>query len=311
MAKYVAGRVLRMVPVLLILSVVVFSLIYFLPGDPATLMVQDAMAMSKDALEAIREYYGLNDPLHVQYLRFLSRAIRGDFGRSIRTNRPVMFEIVSVFPSTVQLTLAAMIVAVALGGVLGTIAALNHGSLIDNLSMVVSLLGVSVPIFWLGLLLILVFGLKLRWVPITGEEGWRRLILPAIALGSSPAGIIARLTRASLLEILRQDYVVTARAKGLRERSVIIQHALRNALIPVVTVVGLQFGSLLGGAVITEAVFARRGLGTLAVEAVLVKNFPVIQGTVFVAAITYMLINLMIDVLCAWLDPRIRYVEES
>lgn len=309
MIRYVTGRLVRMVPVILLLSIVVFSMMHFLPGDPATLMLSESSAASKEAVERLREQLGLNDPLYVQYWRFISKAVRGDFGYSIRTHRPVMGMILEVFPSTIQLTLAAMLFAVLMGVVLGVIAAVRHNSLLDNFSMVLSFAGISMPIFWVGLLLMLVFCIRLGWFPVTGQGGWKRLVLPAISLGLGSAAIIARLTRASLLEVLRQDYMTTARAKGLREWVVVIRHGLRNALIPVVTIVGLQFGSLLGGAVITETVFARQGIGQFAVNAVLMKDFPAVQGTVLVAAISYMLVNLMVDMLYAWLDPRIRYVE--
>jgi peptide/nickel transport system permease protein len=298
-----------MIPLILLISIFVFSMMHFLPGDPATLMLRESAAMSQEAVEMLRERLGLNDPLHVQYWRFISRAVRGDFGRSIQTNRPVLGMLGEVFPQTLQLALASMGVAVLIGITLGTIAALRQNTWIDNVSMVLALVGVSMPIFWVALILILVFGVKLGWVPITGQGGIKRLILPAISLGWGSAGIIARLTRASLLEVMRQEYITVARAKGLREMVVVTRHGLRNAIIPVVTIVGLQFGSLLGGAVITETVFARQGIGRVAVNAILLKDFPLVQGTVFMAALAYMVVNLVIDIVCAWLDPRIQYGE--
>jgi peptide/nickel transport system permease protein len=300
-----------MIPVLFLLSLFVFSMMHFLPGDPATLMLVESQATSVEAVERLREQLGLNDPLHVQYWRFVSRAVRGDFGRSVQSRRPVMDSIMEVFPQTLQLALAAILVSASMGLVLGSIAALKQNSLFDNASMLVALSGVSMPIFWVGLLLMLVFSVKLGWIPVTGQGGVKRLILPAIALGWGAAGVIARLTRASLLEVLRQDHVMVARAKGLRERSVVVTHGLRNALIPVITIVGLQFGGLLGGAVIAETVFARQGVGRLAVNAVLVKDFPVVQGSVFIIAIAYMFVNLFVDVVIAWLDPRIKYSAET
>ena len=229
----------------------------------------------------------------------------------MQTNRPVLGEILEVFPQTLQLAFAAMIVAAIVGLFFGTVAALKQNTVIDNVSMVFALAGVSMPIFWVGLLLILVFSVKLDWIPVTGQGGIKRLILPAIALGWGSAGVIARLTRASLLEVMRQDYVTVARAKGLQERIVVRRHALRNALIPVTIILGLQFGALLGGAVITETVFARQGIGRLAVNAILVKDFPLVQGTVFVAALAYMLVNLFVDIGIAWLDPRIQIGAET
>jgi len=306
-ARYIGERLLRMIPVLLLLSMLVFSMMHFLPGDPAAVMLNESAALSKEAIEALRERLGLNDPFYVQYWRFISRAMQGDFGRSIQTNRPVLPEIWAVYPSTLQLALASLVVAGVVGVTLGVVAALNQNTPIDSVSMIIALAGVSMPIFWVGLLLILVFSLYLGWFPITGQGGWKRLVLPAVSLGWGSAGIIARLTRASLLEVLRQEYIVTARAKGLRGRIVIVEHALRNAFIPVITILGLQFGNLLGGTVITETVFARQGIGLLAVNAILVKDFPLVQGTIFVAAISYMLVNLGVDVLIAALDPRIQY----
>jgi ABC-type dipeptide/oligopeptide/nickel transport system permease component len=292
------------------ISFLVFMMLHLLPGDPVTAMLSESSAASAEAVSEMRQQLGLNDPLPVQYWRFLSGAVRGDFGTSIQTHRPVMGMILDVLPSTLRLTAAAMATAIALGILLGTLAAIRQHSWLDTGSMLVSLIGVSMPIFWLGLLLIYVFAIKLGWVPVTGQGGGRRLILPAFALGLGAAAIIARLVRASLLDAMRQDYIVTARAKGLSERRTILRHGLRNALIPVVTIVGLQFGALLGGAVITETVFARRGIGQLAVTAIIRRDFPLVQGTVLLAAVGYLLINVLVDISYAWLDPRIKYGEE-
>lgn len=310
MLRYIQWRLVRGVPVVLGISFLVFMMLHLLPGDPVTAMLSESSAASAEAVSEMREQLGLNDPLPVQYWRFLSGAVRGDFGTSIQTHRPVMGMILDVLPSTLRLTAAAMATAIALGVLLGTLAAIRQHSWLDTSSMLVSLIGVSMPIFWLGLLLIYVFAIKLGWVPVTGQGGGRRLILPAFALGLGAAAIIARLVRASLLDAMRQDYIVTARAKGLSERRTILRHGLRNALIPVVTIVGLQFGALLGGAVITETVFARRGIGQLAVTAIIRRDFPLVQGTVLLAAVGYLLINVLVDVSYAWLDPRIKYGEE-
>jgi len=307
MLQYVFGRVLRMVPVIAILSIFVFSLMQMLPGDPVSQMLSESQAMSAKAVEAMREHLGLNDPIYVQYGRYISRALRGDLGRSIQTNRPVLKSITELFPNTLELAGSATAVAALLGIVLGTIAAVRKHSLLDSGSMVLALMGVSMPIFLIGILLMLLFSVKLHLIPIFSRGGFVGLILPAISLGWGSAGIIARLVRTSLLEVLGLDFVQTARAKGLKESVVIVRHALRNALGTVVTLLGLQFGSLLGGAIITESVFARQGIGRLAVNAVLKKDFPTVQGTILVIALAYMIVNLFVDILCAYLDPRIRY----
>ena len=306
MTQYVLGRLLRIIPVVIILSIFVFSLMHMLPGDPITVMLKESAATSQEAVQRMRERLGLDDPLPVQYWRFFRDAIRGDFGRSIQTNRPVMGWIWELFPNTLRLASSAMLFAAIIGLPLGTIAAVKKDTIWDSLSMVLALLGVSMPIFWTGLLLILLFSIYLQWIPIF-SQGFKGLILPSIALGWSTAAIVARLVRANLLEILREDYVRTARSKGLKEWLVIAKHAMRNALNSVFTIFGLQFGRLLGGAVITETVFGRQGVGRLAVNGVLKMDFPVVQGTILIMAISFMLVNLSVDVICAYLDPRIRY----
>jgi ABC-type dipeptide/oligopeptide/nickel transport system permease component len=233
--------------------------------------------------------------------------VRGDFGRSILENQPVARMIWQVLPSTVELTLSGLGIAILLGGILGVTAAVRQNTWVDNTSMVVALWGVSMPSFWMGLLLIFIFSLKLGWLPATGQGGALRLIMPAFTLGYVAAAVIARLVRSSMLEVLRQDYVRTARAKGLADRLVVYRHALKNALIPVVTVLGLQFGALLGGTVVIETVFSRPGIGRLAVTSILSKDFQVTQGTVLMSAIFYTLVNIVVDVSYALLDPRIRY----
>jgi peptide/nickel transport system permease protein len=306
MISYIRGRLLTSIPVILGVSVLVFSMLHFLPGDPVVMMLGEA-AGSPERIAELRTQLGLNDPLPVQYARFLGNAVQGDFGRSIRTNRPVFDEIREQAPNTIQLTLAGLGLAIVLGVLLGVLAGRFQNSWIDNVGMLVALIGVSMPSFWLGLLLIFVFALNLGWLPATGQGGVERLILPAFTLGVHAMAIIARLTRSNMIEVLGQEYVTTARAKGLSDRVVVVRHALRNALIPVLTVVGLQFGTLLGGAVIIETVFARQGMGRLAVEAILAKDFPIVQGVVLVAAVMYVLINLAVDVSYGFLDPRIRY----
>jgi peptide/nickel transport system permease protein len=306
MGAYVAHRLLQAIPVLLGVSLLVFSMMHLLPGDPVMTMLGETVA-SSDVIENSRQQLGLNDPLPVQYWRFLSHALQGDLGRSWRSNEPVTKVILEQLPATLQLTVTGLGLAILLGVLLGLLAAVHQNSPIDNASMVVALIGVSMPSFWLGLLLIFVFSVRLGWIPITGYGGGERLILPAFTLGLQASAIIARLVRSSVLETLSQDYVVTARAKGLAERMVLLRHALRNALIPVVTVVGLQFGGLLGGAVVIESVFSRQGIGRVAVVAISGKDFPLVQGVVLFVATVYVLVNLVIDLLYAWLDPRIRY----
>jgi len=301
------------IPVLIGVSLLTFSILHLIPGDPVQMLLGDmgggsaAGDLSEDAYNNLREQLGLDDPIPVQYLNYAANAARGDFGRSFQTNRPVRDSIVEVLPYTFQLTVVGLGFAIVLGGGLGIIAALRHNTWVDRLTMMVSLGGLAMPSFWLGFVLIQVFALRLQVLPSTGSEGIATLILPAATLGLVASGVVARLVRSTMLEVLRQEYVVTARAKGLGERVVILRHALRNALIPVVTIVGLQFGALLAGAVIVETVFARRGLGRLAVEAILRRDFPMVQGTILVAAVGYVIVNLIVDLSYAWLDPRIKY----
>ena len=305
MLTFILRRLGAVVPVLLAVSVLVFLMSHLTPGDPATIMLGEN-ASGAD-VERLRHQLGLDRPLPVQYGRYLAGVLHGDLGRSIRSGRPVTLEIWDRFPPTLQLTLAAMAIAAVTGILLGALAATSRTGAADALLMGSSLLGISMPSFWLGLLLILFFGLLLHWLPIAGEGDWRALVLPAVTLGAQAAAVLARLTRASLLDVLPSDFVRTARAKGLAGARVLFRHALRNALIPVVTVMGLQFGALLGGAVIVESVFARSGLGRFAVAAVQSRDFPVIQGIVLFAAAVYALVNLSVDVAYLALDPRITY----
>ena len=306
MLAYTFKRLLALIPVLFGVSLLVFASLYLTPGDPLSAILGEAV-VSKEQMEQLREQYGFDDPLYVQYLRFAGRALQGDLGRSLRYNQPVLQQIRDQLPATIQLTLAAMAFAIALGLALGVLAAIYHNTWIDFTAMLVSLAGISIPTFWSGLILLLIFALELGWLPATGTEGWQRLILPAVALGYGAAAIIARLTRSSMLEVLRQSYVTTARAKGLPGHMVILRHTLKNALIPVITIVGLQFGNLLAGAVVVETVFSRQGIGRLLVDAILSKDFPTVQGTVLLVAAMYVLINLLVDLSYAVVDPRIRY----
>lgn len=305
MYGYILRRLILTVPVLFGVALLVFSIVRLIPGDPATAI---AGPQASDAFIAqIAEQYHLDEPLYVQFGIFLRDLLSGDLGTSTFSRRQVTVELAERFPRTVQLTLAAMAIAMAIGIPAGIISARRRNSIFDNASMIVALLGVAAPVFWLALMLQLLFSVNLGWLPATGTGSVAHLILPAITLGMSTAGLIARITRSSMLEVLRMEYVQTARAKGLAERNVIYGHAFKNAMIPVVTVVGLQFGILLGGAVLTESVFAWPGVGRLLVDSILSRDYPVVQGTVLVLAGTFVGINLIVDLLYAVLDPRISY----
>ncbi|MBI4171860.1 MAG: ABC transporter permease [Actinobacteria bacterium] len=332
MLRYVVRRLLLLVPILLGLSILVFLWIRALPGGPAqALLGERATAQS---IKQIEHQYGLDKPIHIQYLRYLQRVSRLDFGDSVTTRRAVSFEIQQRFPATVELALSSMLFAVLLGIPLGFVAAKRYGGVVDNLSLVTSLLGISIPVFFLGILLKYVFSVKLGLLPtvgrlnplieidhptkfyvldsiLAGNPGalWdvlKHLVLPAIALGSIPLAIIARITRAAVLDVQNEDYVRTARAKGLAPRVVDMRHVLRNAMLPIVTIVGLLVGFLLAGAVLTETVFAWPGLGTWLVEAIKSRNYPVLQGGILFVAIIFVLVNLLVDISYAILNPRIR-----
>jgi ABC-type dipeptide/oligopeptide/nickel transport system permease component len=307
--KYIAQRLPSVPIVLLLVSSVVFAIMHILPGDPVQLMLAGAEsgAGSPEALERVRQSLGLDDPLYVQYTRYLFNAMQGDLGTSIRFNTPVTDLVVDAARHTFILSIAGLIVALLIGVPLGIIAALYEDTWVDTLCMVIALFAVSMPLFWLGQLLILGISIRLGWLPAISGTQPTGLILPALTMGAIAAGLISRLTRSTLSEVLRDDYIRTARAKGLRERKVVLRHALKNAIIPVITIIGLQFGAMLSGAVITETVFSRPGLGSLAVNAILWKDYPLVQGTVLFVAVTYVLVNLLVDVLYAWLDPRIHY----
>lgn len=305
MSRYLLKRILLSIPVLLGVSIVVFTMIRLIPGDPAQLMA--GQAATAEVVRQIRESLGLDRSLPIQYAIFIGNLLKGDLGRSLFNSAPVVEELAQRFPRTVRLALASMVVASLIGIPAGILSATRHLSWLDSLVMVIALAGVSMPVFWLGLNLILIFAVRLHWLPAIGHETWRHLILPSVTLGAASAAIIARMTRSSMLEVLRQDYVRTARAKGLAEPSVVRRHALRNALIPVVTVVGLQLGTLLSGAVLTESVFAWPGVGRLLVDAVLARDYPVIQGAVLLISTTFVALNVLVDMVYAVLDPRIRY----
>lgn len=306
MFHYVARRLLLAIPVLLGVSIAVFSMMHLVPGDPALAMLRGQPQVTQQDIDRVRTQLGLNDPVPVQYVKYLNRVLHGDFGRSIQSKRPVTRDIFEQAPSTIQLAVTAMVFAVAFGVILGIISALRRNTWVDTLATLTSLFGVSMPSFWFGLMLIYLFSLKLGWFPAVGGNGFKGLVLPAVALGMDFSAITARLVRNNLIEVLVADYVRTARAKGLSERAVVYRHALKNALIPAITIIGLQFGTLLGGAVVIETVFARQGIGRLLVTAILGKDFPMVQGIVLMAACVYVVTNLLVDLSYGLLDPRIR-----
>jgi ABC-type dipeptide/oligopeptide/nickel transport system permease component len=304
MVAYATRRLILLIPTLIGVSILIFGIMKFIPGDPAQMI--GGIDASEQDLEAIRHRLGLDQPVYVQYLKFVGNALQGDFGDSIRSHRPVTDELAHRLPETVKLAVASTLLATVVGMVLGVLAALRPYSLLDNLSMALAISGVSTPVFWLGLMLILLFSVRLGWLPTSGSGGIDHLVLPALTLAASSAAIIARQMRSDMLEVLHAEYVRTARAKGLGEQAVVVRHALRNALIPTVTVIGLQFGNLLAGAVITETVFAWPGVGRLLVDAIKYRDFPVVQATILVLATMFVVVNLLVDLLYFVLDPRIR-----
>ena len=305
MVNYIKRRLLSIIPVLFGVSVSVFLVLHLAPGDPARLIVGDEA--DAEVIERVREQMGLNDPLHVQYGRFASGILSGDLGTSFRTNQPVTQEIVQRIAPTLRLAAVGMVVAVLIGLLAGTVAAVFRGTLVDNSVMVAAMIGVSTPGFWFGIMLIFLFAVTLGWFPSSGASTPKHLVLPAVALGVRAAAILARMTRSSMLEVIRRDFVRTARAKGLNERVVIYRHVLRNSLIPVVTIIGLQFGDLLAGTIIIEQVFAWPGLGTLLVSSLFSRDYPLVQGIVLYIAVGYLVINLLVDLIYGYLDPRISY----
>lgn len=315
MGRYFANRIALALPVLLGISLVVFLMLKLVPGDPATALL-GPQAEPRD-IQMLRQAWGLDRPIHQQYMTWLGHVLRGDLGLSLEQRLPVSILVLSRFKNTAILTFASIVVSCAVGLTAGVASATRPRSVIDRLTMLLALFANSMPAFWLGLVLILGFSLGLGWFPVTGmqsirEEGGfldllHHLVLPAVTLGGATTAIVARLTRSSLLEVIRLDYVRTARAKGLFEPRVVLRHALRNALLPVVTVVGLQVGFLLGGAVLTETVFSWPGVGLQLYRAISTRDIPLIQGSVLLIAVTFVFINLLVDVLYAYLDPRIRY----
>jgi peptide/nickel transport system permease protein len=306
MWQYIGRRLLVTIPLLLGLTVLVFGMLHLLPGDPVQVILATSGA-TPDAVAKLRSQLGLDLPLHIQYFRYLNGLLHGDMGSSLFTYRPVTEIIRQNVGATLELAFSAMLLALVVGIPLGILAAVFKDSWIDHVAMTLAVVGVSAPGFWTALLMILLFSVVLQLLPSGGHGTLKQLIMPTLVLGLSGAAVMARLTRSSMLEVLGQEYIVTARAKGGSELYVLVRHALKNGLIPIVTVAGLQFGFLLGGTVVTETVFARPGLGRTAVEAILYKDIPVVQGIVLFVAVIYMLVNLMVDLCYALLDPRIRY----
>lgn len=308
MLRYVTGRLLGLLPVLLGVTILVFVMLQIAPGDPLiALLGEEAQGLSREAREELRGQFGLDrDPVS-QYFTFLGGILQGDLGNSVRTGQPVVREILSRVPATAQLAGAGMLIALLLGITLGVLAAVYRRTIIDYLAVMLALAGVSIPVFWSGLILMLYFALQLGWLPASGYGSWQHLVLPATAIGFSSSAIIARVTRSSMIEVLRSDYVRTARAKGVSEPSINMRHALRNAMLPIITVVGLQFGGLLGGSVLTETVFAWPGIGRLVVDSIRAQDGPLVQGTVLFIAVVFIVINLLVDLSYALLNPRIRY----
>jgi len=304
MWKYLISRILQTIPVILGVITITFILMYIIPGDPVMSMVGERF--DEETIARLRSELHLDDPLPLQFVRYLSNILHGDLGKSFITGRSVSSEIAIKFPNTLMLALAAMAIAIVFGVSIGIISSLKPGSLLDKGSMFLALAGISIPVFWMGLMLVLVVGVWLKWLPPTGYGGLEYLILPAITLGTRSAAYLARLTRATMLEVMNQDFIRTARAKGLKEWKVVLKHALPNTLVPIITVIGTDFGSYLSGAVLTESIFGWPGIGRFALEAILKRDFPVIQGTVLFMAIMFILANLIVDLLYGVIDPRIR-----
>ena len=298
------ARLVTGIPTLLAVSLLVFAIVRLIPGDPARLLAGDFA--TEQIVDELRAKWRLNDPLPVQYAAYIGGLVRGDFGRSITTSTPILPELTERFLRTLELAVAGILVAMVIGGAAGIVSAVRRASLIDYAATALALAGISTPIFWSGLLLILLFSVRLEWLPAGGTGTLRHLVLPALSLGLFGAGVLARQTRSGMLEVLGQDFVRTARAKGLPERIVVVKHALKNALIPVVTVLGDQFGRLLGGAILTETVFAWPGMGRYLIESISQRDYPAVQGAILVFAAAVVIINLVVDLSYGMLDPRMR-----
>lgn len=333
MSRAIIKRILLVIPVLIGVSILAFSILHFIPGDPARVMLGERA--TPEAIKQLQENLGLNQPLYVQYFTFMKNAIQGDFGTSIITNEAVSIEVFTAFATTLELTFFSMIIATVVGILVGTVAAVKQYSIFDNVSMVGALVGVSMPIFWLGLIMIWVFSYKLGVLPASGrlsvgfdvprvtnfifidtimagnfaafKDAVAHLIMPGVALATIPMAIIARMTRSSMLEVMRQDYIRTARAKGLSEFVVIFKHSIKNAFLPIITVIGLQIGLLLGGAVMTETIFSLPGLGRKMYLSIMARDYPMVQGGILLIAFFFVLVNLLVDITYMYIDPRIKF----
>ncbi|KGR84196.1 MULTISPECIES: nickel ABC transporter permease [Lysinibacillus] len=302
MTLFILKRLAQIIPVTLGVTLVVFLIMQMIPGDPAIILAGEGA--SQETVAELRENLGLNKPLAVQYTDYIKNLLQGDMGNSLKNNQPVFEEITSRLPITIELAFYSILITIVLGLIAGIISAIRPYSFMDVGLMVVALLGISLPSFWLGILLMYVFSVQLHWLPVAGWDSAKHIILPAITLGAGGAAIVARMTRSSMLEVVNQDYIRTAKAKGLKGYIIILKHALRNALIPVITVVGLQFGSLLGGTVLVESVFAVNGLGRMIVDAIRTRDIPVVQGGVLVASLIFVFINLFVDILYRFFNKR-------
>ncbi|PAB58565.1 nickel ABC transporter permease [Anaeromicrobium sediminis] len=305
MHKYILRRIALLLPVLIGVTFVVFTMLHITPGDPARMALGEQAP--QEAVDKLREEMGLNDPFFVQFGRYVYKGVfEQDLGRSYITKRPVSQEIMNVFPTTLKLSALSMVIAVILGIPFGIISAVKQYSTFDSIVLIFAMIGISMPVFWLGILMILLFSVKLGLLPSSGFYSVKHMILPSVVLGAQSVAIITRMTRSSMLEVIRQDFIRTVRAKGQRERKVIMRHALRNALIPVITVAGVQFGYLLGGAVLTEVIFSIPGVGRLMVESIKMRDYPIVQAGVLYIAVAFSFVNLMVDLLYAYVDPRIK-----
>lgn len=310
MLKFIFKRIALMFLVILGVTMLTFLIMHSTPGDPAEMIAlarHGGESLTPENIERIRVEEGLDSPVHIQYLRWVQHILHGDLGNSLVNGEPVLFEILSKFPATLTLSIASMFLALIIAIPLGVINASEQYSFFDNFTMLGAAFGIAMPNFWFALLLVQLFALKLGWLPVFGAGGLEHLVLPALTLGISMAAVITRFTRSNMLEVLRQDYIRTARAKGMGEKRVIIKHALKNALIPVITIIGLQFGRILEGSVIIETIFAWPGIGNLLVSSIYSRDFAMIQGTVLFLAVVFVLVNLFVDISYTFLDPRIRY----
>ncbi|MDE0582504.1 ABC transporter permease [Planococcus sp. A6] len=303
MLMFIVRRLIQTVPVIFGVTIVVFIIMQLVPGDPAVLLAGEGA--TKETIEALRVQLGLNQPLYAQYIDYVTNIFRGDLGNSLKNDQPVLDEILVRLPITLELAIFSTLITIVLGMAAGIISAVKPYSIIDTVVMVIALLGISLPSFWFGLMLMYGFSVKLQIFPVAGWDSMAHIVLPAFTLGAGGAAIVARMTRSSMLEVIRQDYIRTARAKGVKERVIVYKHALRNALIPVITVVGLQFGALLGGTVLVESIFAINGLGRMIVDSIRMRDLPMVQGGVLVASLVFVAVNLLVDILYRFFNKRI------